>query len=947
MPPLFDDEDLPVWMQASGVTFRGRDVPSDDLVRFARMQTGETGNFPSEPAPGMPLTWPITAPTTLQTPVELPPPLPDALPRTPPASGPPQWVNDASPSEPLKVEARDLAWLDETPAEASSPQPLTDMYGVSDALFGSIENAAVNREAAEDAQRVEPMISGTLQDFDLSAVLALPPVEPRQSAPLPPPLLASDLPDWITDSGPVNEADASDDLLEALKTAPPASMARPARATDADLPDWMRDVAPQAANDPPAAEPAFDWLNEVVPEPDVQAQRAGTAPLAFDDDLPDPNAIPDWLRGDDAGLLAPLDMDSELSFPATGIDPAKAKPAEAQTDTVSSSDLDAMFGAMPKPTGKTGALLLTGTKPLGAPGTGALQPLEPPPPQPPSKPSGRLRLPGTGGLRQPDSGSIRTPGKPSTSGLRSLGAADSQPERPKSGGLRALFNPAQAEVSFDDTTIDELMGPPSSGLRLAEEMAKEEASQRAQSEAPSLLRDSRSIGKLPERPSTAQPMPVNLAPAADLPDFVQELRPADAPVEITIGGVEVGIKEQPLSALNDQLRQLRDHSRELPSSGETTASTEGALAEISGALAAVPFAAQSAQTATPVRTVLSDLQAKRVRALQALLEVEEPAAPGTAKRTRRSRVKLDRMVIAVLLFVVVTLPFLTGYANVMVPPDLANPSPEQAAVFNTLNGIQTAQPVLVAFEYGPSASGELDDLARVLLRELFRRGAVPVVVSTNPAGALHAESLVASLGRNAAELKALGRDEANPLLPRREYVILRYLPSGAAGVRALVNGIYTGGFDTTAQFSTDIQGQPIPNLVPASLASAPVLVLAETSEDVRGWAEQYRPPALATTGTTPQKLVFAVAVAADATAHAYAKSRPESIVGPLVGLKDATIYRVLRQVAADSPEAAALLQRWQSVGLAALVAGVLILLGAMFSIIGALRRRGAPQRGIV
>ena len=930
--PLFDDEDLPLWMQASGVTFRGRDVPSDELIRFARVQTGETGNFPSEPAPGMPLTWPITAPTTLQTSGELPPDV------TPPANSAPQWLNDASPSEPLKIEARDLAWLDEMPAEASTPQPLTDMYGVSDALFGSIENAAANREAAEDAQRIEPMPSGTLQDFDLSAVLALPPVEPRKSAPLPPPLSpplpAADLPGWITDSGPVNEAAASDDLLQALKSAPPAAMPTPA--AEPDLPDWMRDVAPQALNDPPA-EPAFDWLSEVTPEPDNQVLRAGTAPLTFDDNSP--SAIPDWLRGDDAGLLAPLETDSALSFPATGMDPTKARPAEAQTDTVSSSDLDAMFGRMPKPTGKTGALLLTGT--------GALKPLEPPPPQPPSKPSGRLRLPGTGGLRQPGTGSLRTAGQPPSSGIKSLGAADVQPELPKSGGLRALLSPAQTEVSFDDTTIDELMGPPSSGLRLAEAMAKEEAVQRAQSEAPSLLRDSRAIGKLPERPLTAQPLPINLAPAADLPDFVQELRPADAPVAVTIGGVEVGIKEQPLSALNDQLRQLRDHSRELVPAGDAPASSEGALAEIPGVLVAAPFAASQMMQAAPVRTVLSDLQAKRVRALQALLEVEEPAAPGTAKRIRRSRVKLDRMVIAVLLFVVVTLPFLTGYANVMVAPDLTNPSPEQAAVFNTLNGIQTAQPVLVAFEYSPSASGELDDLARVLLRELFRRGALPVVVSTNPAGALHAESLVASLGGNAAELKALGRDEANPLLPRRDYVILRYLPSGAAGVRALVNGIYTGGFDTTAQFSTDIQGQPIPNLVPAALAAAPVLILAETSEDVRGWAEQYRPPALATTNAAPQKLVFAVAVAADATARAYAKSRPESIVGPLVGLKDATIYRVLRQVAADSPEAAALLQRWQAVGLGALVAGVLILLGAMFSIIGALRRRGAPQRGTV
>ena len=274
----------------------------------------------------------------------------------------------------------------------------------------------------------------------------------------------------------------------------------------------------------------------------------------------------------------------------------------------------------------------------------------------------------------------------------------------------------------------------------------------------------------------------------------------------------------------------------------------------------------------------------------------------------------------------------------------------------------------MAFEYGPTATGELDDLAVEMLHEVFAHGGHPMIVSTDGAGLLHAETLIANFAHDPTALAALNHPVNTPLAARTDYTVLRYLPAGAVGIRALSDAVYHTGSLTSATFlAADAQGQPLTGFTPDQLTAwqaAPVVVLAETSDEVRAWVEQYRPPGNASgVNAAPPTLIMATTAAAAITAQTYSASNPAQVVGPLVGLRDAIAYRTLRpsnsNPAASNPAAssapqsttpnigssvtasdAVLGQRWQSLGLTALVATVLIMLGALFGGLTRLRQRG-------
>jgi hypothetical protein len=278
----------------------------------------------------------------------------------------------------------------------------------------------------------------------------------------------------------------------------------------------------------------------------------------------------------------------------------------------------------------------------------------------------------------------------------------------------------------------------------------------------------------------------------------------------------------------------------------------------------------------------------------------------------------------------------------IVPPlNAAQLTVAQGKVAATIDALQPDQPVLVAFEYGPTAAGELDDMARVILRDLIRRKARPVIVSTNSAGAMHAQSLIARMANSTDEQTMMAR-LGQPLVARQDYVVLRYLPGGASGVRAMATALVTGGLQEQIVFATDIEGKPSglveQNII--SLRSSPAFVLTEAPEDVRNWVEQYRsiPP------QNPFPIVLLSSASASATAQAYARSDTSNrIPGVMVGLRDALTYQTIRQPmpagAAGDRSRELVAQRWQSVGISALLASAVIALGAVLNLIRALTRR--------
>lgn len=102
---------------------------------------------------------------------------------------------------------------------------------------------------------------------------------------------------------------------------------------------------------------------------------------------------------------------------------------------------------------------------------------------------------------------------------------------------------------------------------------------------------------------------------------------------------------------------------------------------------------------------------------------------------------------------------------------------------------------------------------------------------------------------------------------------------------------------------------------------------------------QYRLLSRAQTLTTASlPIVLLSSVSASAVAETYARSAPDRITGPLVGLRDAIIYQDARPQTATA-NAATMNARWQSVNVGALMASVVILFGMALNLIRSLRRR--------
>jgi len=729
--------------------------------------------------------------------------------------------------------------------------------------------------------------------------------------------LLSDPLDWMSDfnSSAESSTPAQTESVSAAPAEPIASNSA------ADLPDWMRDMGiepPPVTNTPIPR----NLLNR-PPAPSAQAESSATPDISAE--------VPDWMRDMAPAEPTPIADPQALESAQDWFSDASAS-AESPAESLTPGELPDW---------------LSSVEPGQAAAANA----------PRSASSAEVKLDLKANFSSSD-----------IDALLNMPASQTLMVPPKDIDDRLA---SAAVANFDD--LDTILGP-------APEMPPETPSVTAESSESNAL-------PLPSRPATAgqqasasgalrrltpqQPAIPNPMPAvptmpqapdlarAEVPEYIKDLRAG--PVALNIGGVQREVDEAPLNQLSDQMRQLRDRSQAFnpvqnapppataAQAGSQSEVRSGVLSDLQGTLAAGPSVFNAAALPTAVaQTVISDMQARRVRVVQRLLDLDEneTAAKAAPAKQQGVRVKIDRLLITVALLAALIIPFLTDAVNLVALPDTANPTPAQTAVFGAMDSLQSGQPVLVAFEYGPTGAGELDDLARVLLTDLFKKGAKPVIVSTNPSGVMHAESLLTVFGHNAATLNTLNR-AAKPLVARADYVVLRYLPAGAAGVRSVYSAIYQRGFQIQNDFITDVEGQPsgLTDTNVSALAKSPVIVLAETPEDVRNWAEQYR----ALGDANPPKIVLAVAAAADATARTYSASLPQTLIGPLIGLRDATVYRAIRQPASTSTTVSASNdvkfadQRWQSTGLGALLAGVIIFLGSMFSLIQAVRRRGVAR----
>lgn len=776
-----------------------------------------------------------------------------------------------------------------------------------------------------------------------------------------------DAPDWIK-AAREGAADTGS-LLDASAFAPPEPEVQappPVEETPSDVPDWFMglgaDLPGEEANwmaafdtpAAPAAEPKFDFsdmASEVeaptdAPEFDFSdiVRGASTAPP--------PTPAPKF---DFPDLASTLSAEPEFDFSdmATGIDTSAPESdfdfselVSAAAASAAQSDFSDMDDALVEPEFTFGDLSNSDVMQEESPGW--LQGYETPAaPAGPAQPAAQFEA-------EEDISS-------SLDWLSDIGGADFSTSFEDEAAVAAA-KPVQetAEPRLDLRAapgVDDLLGMREAPVERAP-VSRRQAEIAASPSAEGLEDlfadvDQSFLDVLDKRATSAMQPAVSEQDADDVltmmtegQELIDHLRP-DEQIKLRAGGLEIDFEQQGLAYLPEDLQELREQTlsyvREKPAASSTPISS-GPLAGITGGLDIK--AIQPGQLELATHLDVPEAQSERIDLLAVALEVvnaedeeaeaEEEERPHKVRRRSRVKRKLDRFVVSLILLAALIAPFATDTLHFADKPTLQGFASEQQSVVSAITSLPPGARVLMAFEYGPTAAGELNGLAEAVLRDLLRQRAVPVVLSTNPLGALNARQLLQELGEDEALLDALERDE--PLIAGQDYFALRYVAGGAVAIRGLTRGEVL----SNLVFSTDSTGEKT-NLDIGRITAddfAMVLVVGENLDDVRNWAEQFPVPGL------PKYAL--VTAAAEPLVNAYVDTGGDlAFLGYLAGYRDAYRYDHLRNAGireplvvpddVDIPDPE--ISQWHSMAFGVLVASLLVLLGMVINTLRGLRRR--------
>jgi hypothetical protein len=348
----------------------------------------------------------------------------------------------------------------------------------------------------------------------------------------------------------------------------------------------------------------------------------------------------------------------------------------------------------------------------------------------------------------------------------------------------------------------------------------------------------------------------------------------------------------------------------------------GPLMGLRGVLPAEPDAAQTSKPPIySVKLQVSDLQKSHADLLGQLLEMEGEPRPIPSQPVVTTQHVL-RLVIAALLIFTVLVPIVLDLPLVSIPP----PPPEVFPITQSLvAGVPEGSAVLVAVDYEPGLSGEMDAVTGPVLDQLMKRGIFLTLVSTRPTGPLQAERLL-------ARLTDLG---APQYVAPQQYVNLGYVPGGAIGLlgfaetpkqvlpRAMIGGSAWGNSEVPSLMGIN------------SLADFAMLVVAtENPDTARYWIEQVQPKL----GGNP--LVMVVSAQAEPMVRPYYEADPKQVQGLVSGLAAGASYEAM------SGQWGMAGAYWSAFSAGMLVAGLLMLAGGLVNALSArLRRKKVSTEG--
>jgi hypothetical protein len=367
---------------------------------------------------------------------------------------------------------------------------------------------------------------------------------------------------------------------------------------------------------------------------------------------------------------------------------------------------------------------------------------------------------------------------------------------------------------------------------------------------------------------------------ADMPSWLQAMRP-------------VGVAAAAASVLSE------------PESGQIEGA--GPLAGLRDALPAEPDVSKVQKPPVySIKLQVTDTQQIQSRLLSGLID-SEGQSQALPERSASGSQKVVRLLMAVFLIVPLLFVLISGIPRLSLP---VLPL-EVDAVARLIDALPPGAPVLVAVDYQPGFSGEMDTITAPVLQHLFERGAFPVAVSTVATGPVQAEHLLAKMGVSNGASGPANVDYAN----------LGYIPGGATGLLAFAQS-------PSDTLPTNLQGQRVwdtPALQPAdTLDKFAMVVVATDNPDVaRSWIEQVQPYL----GATP--MVMVLSAQAEPVVRPYYEANPSQVQGLVGGLAGGAAYLGRSAKSGDAT------RFWSPFGAGALIAVILMILAGLVNLISA------------
>ena len=358
-----------------------------------------------------------------------------------------------------------------------------------------------------------------------------------------------------------------------------------------------------------------------------------------------------------------------------------------------------------------------------------------------------------------------------------------------------------------------------------------------------------------------------MAEAADLEGSLEAVAP---PTEI---GEEEGLTKAELPSWLEAMRPLETAAPAIPFQEESERQVEG-VGPLAGLRSVLPseydVGTLKTSAAYTVKLQVSENQKAHINLIDDLVKSEAEAGEVPARKILGPQ-RLLLIGISVILILALLWPVLTARQTT----DLPSYSDEILETSSQINSLPGNVPVLLAVDYEPGMTGELEATANAVLDHLMLKGAYLTLVSTLPSGPAQAERLVNGVS---------DRGEHTYQSPG-QYTNLGYIPGSITGIRAFSeaprrltpyaldgNQVWEegplAGFQSLADFGM-------------------VVVLTENPNTARAWVEQAGP----LLGETP--MVMLVSAQIEPVVRPYFESESKQVSGIVAGLPGGAAYEQL------------------------------------------------------